>query len=356
MGPGWKNFATRVIAILHVRRVVHLLCFGSLVLGALIPASAARGAVTPLRANVAHATLTARLAPLWLAQEQGFFAKYDIRAEVVLVRSGAALLAGIASGDIHLGSIGAGTALGAAASGLDLAIIANFASRASVELVARPGIKNAEDLKGKRFGIQSYGGTLWLYTMMALEHLGLDPARDHIQLQIIGDVSVSARALESGTIDATVISSAAYSRPLRDKGFPVLADLKLPIAGQTIVVRKTLARQAPELVENLLKAQIEALAFALSPRNRAAVFETLKKRLRISNATALEESYKDLTDEVDRKPYPSTEGLVNSQRFMKTVSPKLAELKIDDVSVSRWVRRLDESGFIERAFAAQGVK
>jgi ABC-type nitrate/sulfonate/bicarbonate transport system substrate-binding protein len=130
----------------------------------------------------------------------------------------------------------------------------------------------------------------------------------------------------------------------------------LPIAGQTIVVRKTLARQAPELVENLLKAQIEALAFALSPRNRAAVFETLKKRLRISNATALEESYKDLTDEVDRKPYPSTEGLVNIQRFMKTVSPKLAELKIDDVSDSRWVRRLDESGFIERAFAAQGVK
>jgi hypothetical protein len=109
-------------------------------------------------------------------------------------------------------------------------------------------------------------------------------------------------------------------------------------------------------VENLLKAQIEALAFALSPRNRAAVFETLKKRLRISNATALEESYKDLTDEVDRKPYPSTEGLVNIQRFMKTVSPKLAELKIDDVSDSRWVRRLDESGFIERAFAAQGVK
>jgi hypothetical protein len=41
---------------------------------------------------------------------------------------------------------------------------------------------------------------------------------------------------------------------------------------------------------------------------------------------------------------------------MKTVSPKLAELKIDDVSDSRWVRRLDESGFIERAFAAQGVK
>jgi ABC-type nitrate/sulfonate/bicarbonate transport system substrate-binding protein len=201
-----------------------------------IPAAAYAAAAQ--KANIAHATLTARLAPLWIAQEQGFFLKNGVNAEVVLVRSGAALIAGIASGDIHLGSIGAGAALGAAASGMDLTIIANFASKASVELVARPGIKSAADLRGKRFGIQSHGGTLWLYTMMTLDHFGLDTARDRIILQVVGDVSVLARALEAGTIDAAVLSSAAFSRPLRDKGFPILAELKLPIAGQTIVVRK----------------------------------------------------------------------------------------------------------------------
>jgi NitT/TauT family transport system substrate-binding protein len=308
------------------------------------------------KANFAHATLSARLAPLWLAQEQGIFAKYGIGAEVILVRSGAALMAGIASGDIQMGSIGAGTALGAAASGADIAIVANFASRASVELVARPGIKSAEDLKGKRFGIQSFGGTLWLYTMMALDHLGLEPARDKIQLQVVGDVSVLARALESGTIDAATLSSAAYSRPLREKGFSILADLKLPIAGQTIIVRKALARQAPELIDGLLRAQIEGVAFAVSPRNKAVVYDTMRRRLRITNPTGLEESYSDMMTEVDRKPYPSTEGLANIQRFMKAVSPKLAELKIDDVADRSWVRRLDESGFIDRAYAAQGVK
>jgi hypothetical protein len=41
---------------------------------------------------------------------------------------------------------------------------------------------------------------------------------------------------------------------------------------------------------------------------------------------------------------------------VKAVSPKLAELKIDDVADRSWVRRLDESGFIDRAYAAQGVK
>ena len=42
-----------------------------------------------------------------------------------------------------------------------------------------------------------------------------------------------------------------------------------------------------------------------------------------------------MMEEVDRKPYPSADGLTNIQRFMKTISPKLAELKID------------ESGFID---------
>src|SRR5512139_1135470 len=119
------------------------------------------------KVNFAHATLSARLAPLWLAQEQGIFTKYGIGAEVVLVRNAPALIAGIASGDIQMASTGAGTALGAAASGADIAILANFTSRSPMELVARPAIKNAADLKGKRFGIQSFGGTLWLYTMMA---------------------------------------------------------------------------------------------------------------------------------------------------------------------------------------------
>lgn len=336
----------------HLSLLKYLACCGMLVL---LPTYAGAAAALQ-KVNFAHATLSARLAPLWLAQEQGIFAKNGIGAEVILVRNGAALIAGIASGDIQMGSIGAGTALGAAASGAEIAIVANFASRASVELVARPGIKTPEDLKGKRFGIQSFGGTLWLYTLMALEHLGLEPTRDKIQLQVVGDVSVLARALESGTIDAATLSSAAYSRPLRDKGFPILADLKLPIAGQTIIVRKALARQAPELVDGLLRAQIEAVAFAVSPRNKTVVVETMKRRLRISNPVALEESYLDMMAEVDRKPYPSTEGLINIQRFMKTVSPKLAELKIDDVADRNWVRRLDESGFIDRAYAAQGVK
>jgi hypothetical protein len=40
---------------------------------------------------------------------------------------------------------------------------------------------------------------------------------------------------------------------------------------------------------------------------------------------------------------------------MKIRSPKVGELKVEDVVDNRIMRKLDESGFIDRAYAAQGV-
>ena len=41
---------------------------------------------------------------------------------------------------------------------------------------------------------------------------------------------------------------------------------------------------------------------------------------------------------------------------MKIRSPKVGELKIEEVIDNRIMRKLDESGFIEPAYAVQGVK
>ena len=40
---------------------------------------------------------------------------------------------------------------------------------------------------------------------------------------------------------------------------------------------------------------------------------------------------------------------------MKLQNPKIGEVKIDDINDARIVKKLDESGFIDRAYAAQGM-
>jgi len=95
------------------------------------------------------------------------------------------------------------------------------------------------------------------------------------------------------------------------------------------------------------------VAFAFGPKNKPVVLKTLMSRLRVS--AAAEEGYQDLLRGVDRKPFPSLEGLRNTQRLMKVRSPKVGEVKVEDVLDNRIMHKLDESGFIDRAYAAQGV-
>ena len=313
-------------------------------------------AATPSKLIIGYAAMSARVVPLWIAEEQGIFSKYGIDSEQVFIRGAPTLVAGLASGDISIGSTGGSAMLAAVAAGHDLKMIAAFSSRNTYDLVGRSSIKGPEDLRGKRFGVTSIGGTVWMGIMLWLEHFGLDEQRDKIQLQVIGDQSIQMQALENGTIDAAVLDG-VYSRRLKQKGFNIVgeyAELKHLFISQAIVVQGKFLQQRADVLENLLKAQIEAIAFSLAPKNKSTVIKTFMRRLR-TDAAAAEEGYADLHRAMDRRPYPSPDGLRNVQRLMALRSPKVGEIKIENVIDSRIIRKLDESGFIDKAYAGQGI-
>lgn len=316
-----------------------------------------RPAFSATKVAIGYATITARLMPLWIAADQGFLAKYGIDAQPILIRGAPTLVAGLASGDLQIGRTGGSAMLAAVAAGHDFKFLASFSSRNTYDLVTRPNIKRAEDLRGKKFAITSIGGTTWMGVLLWLEHLGLDEQRDKIQMQVVGDQGIQAQALEAGLCDAAVLDG-AFSRRLKQKGMNILAEyteLTKLLAGQSLVVHRSILQQQPELAENYLKAEIEGLAYSLGPKNKPTVLKAMMKYLR-TDAAGAEDGYLDLIRGVDRKPIPSVEGLRNVQRLLQKRSPKVGELKVEDVIDARIVRKLDESGFIERTFAAQGAK
>ena len=305
---------------------------------------------------VGYAALNARISPLWLAEEQGYLAKYGLQVEQVYLRGAPTLVAGLASGDIQLGRSGGSATLAAVGAGYDFKIVATFSSRNTYDFIARPNIKRPEDLRGKKITLTSIGGTTWMGVLLWLEHFGLDQQRDNILLQVIGDQNIQAQAVETGIADAAALDG-VYSRRLKQKGFTVLgeySDLNQRIIGQAMIVPQVFLTQRPDIVESYLKAEIEALAFALAPKNKPAVLKMLMKRLKTDAASA-EEGYQDLLKGVDRKPFPSLDGLRNVQRMLKIRTPKIGEIKAEEVIDPRIMRKLDDSGFIDRAYAAQGV-
>ena len=275
----------------------------------------------PVAAKIAisFAGMNPRQTPLWIAQEQGFFAKHGVDADVVYIRTGPIQVAAVSTGATQIAYAGAASTLGAVGSGTDLRAIASFTNKLTYALMARPEIKKAEDLRGRRLGVQAIGGSVWMGAVLGLEYLGLDARRDNINILSIGDQTVAAQALEAGTIDATPLDG-VFSRKLKQKGFSVvaeLADTKIPYVSNIIIGSRARFQQQPELAENLLKALIESLAFILAPANKATVINTIMKRLRISDSTVAEQGYRDLVQVSDQKPYVSIEGMRNIQRLVK---------------------------------------
>ena len=315
------------------------------------------GASAPSKYVVGYATYTARIVPLWLAQEQGFFTKYGIDVDPVFIRGAPTLVAGMAAGSIHIGRTGGSAILAAVSAGHDFKIVSTFNSRNTYDLVVRPNIKRAEDLRGKTFAVTSIGGTSWMGILLWLEHLGLDQQRDNIRMQVIGDQAVQVQCVENGLCDAAAVDG-VFTRQLKQKGMTILGeytDLKSLFVGQTMAVPATLLQQRPDVVESYLKGEIEALAFSLAPKNKPVVLKTLARWLKVDTAGS-EDAYLDLVRGVDRKPFASLEGMRNVQRLLKSRNPKVGEVKAEDVIDNRLMRKLDETGFIDKMYATYGAK
>jgi ABC-type nitrate/sulfonate/bicarbonate transport system substrate-binding protein len=92
-------------------------------------------ASAPAKYVVGYATYTARIVPLWLAQEQGFFTKYGIDVDPVFIRGAPTLVAGMAAGSIHIGRTGGSAILAAVSAGHDFKIVSTFNSRNTYDLV-----------------------------------------------------------------------------------------------------------------------------------------------------------------------------------------------------------------------------
>jgi NitT/TauT family transport system substrate-binding protein len=317
----------------------------------------AEGAAAPRKIVVAYAAMNARVAALWVARERGFFVKNGFDADPLFVRGAPTLVAAMTSGEIDVGYTGGTAVVGAVASGADFKILSALNNRITYELVVKPSIKTPQDLKGKRFGIQAIGGTVWMGGLLGLEHLGLDPDRDKISVIAVGDQVVMAQALASGTIDAAVLDG-VLARPLNAKGFPTLVDLSkanLPLLSNAVVVRDPYLHKNPELLEGVLKAIIEGAAFALSPTQKPATLKVLQKYLRINEKEA-EEGYRDMVVGYDRKPYASAAGVNNIVRFMKARNPTVEKVKAAELIDDRLLKKLDQSGFIDETYAKYGVK
>ncbi len=298
--------------------------------------------------RLAHAAFNEKVAALWLGVEQGFFRKQGVDVQLVYIRTGPQTIAALASGEIQLVYSIPAVVLSAAANGMDLAIFGGIVNKAEGDIVVAPSIRAPADLKGKRMGVQSIGGGIWSQTMLALEHLGLDPTRDKINLLVIaGDQSVIAQALANGIIDAAYLGY-AFSSSLRAKGFRVMLDLgksNIPYQGLALIGRQSYIRQNPTIADGVLRGVLDAVAFVQTPSKKEIVIKSLMRNLRFSEVREAESGYNALQWLYSLDVTPEMTGIKNMQRLLAATNPKVKTVRTEDVVNEDSVRRVKQTAF-----------
>jgi NitT/TauT family transport system substrate-binding protein len=305
-----------------------------------------RAAELPL-VRIAHGAYNEKIAAMWIGVEQGFFRKHGLNVEVINIRSGPQTIAALAAGEIQIAYTIPGTVLSAAAGGMDLAFFAGIVNRADGDFMTAPAIKSAEELKGKRVGVQSIGGGVWSMTMLALEHLGLEPTRDKITLLLLGDQSVLTPALATGGIDAAYLSE-TYSATLKAKGFNTLVDMAkapIPYQGLALAAPRSYIKQRPQVIDALLRGAIESIAFIQQPAQKEIVLKSLVKNLRLKNPRDAETGYEALQWLYSLDIRPTLKGVENMHRLLSLTNPKMKTVKSEDVVDDAPVERLQKSAF-----------
>src|SRR3990172_2268593 len=302
-----------------------------LLIGCLMSASETTlRAAEPTKVLIAHGAISNNVDALPISKEQGIFRKYGLDVDLVFIIAGRAMQAMLA-GQVPVGLVGGTHVLSANTGGADLAMILGLEHRLDYLFVARPSIKSGEDLKGKKVAIGTPAGSASMAAYVALDHLGLVPRRDNIVLLGVGGVPERMAALRSGSVDATSLSPEIGQQVLGE-GYRVLVDLgkeNVQFQSSGLVVSRALIKSNFILIDNIVKATVEGVAFIHKPANKEVVLKSLGRNLRLSKPDQMEKAYQGLVGALPRKPCPSTEGMTAVIKLMVQhgINTKAAQFK-----------------------------
>ncbi len=141
--------------------------------------------------------------PLIIAKEFGYFKAEGFAEQLVSMNSDLSVKA-LVTGDVSYATSTTSIAR-AAAVGFPVKILASFFNGSDYSIVVNPGIKSANDLKGKIVAVTRFGSAVDSDLRVGLKHLGLDSLRD-VKVIPVGAGDFRLVALLSGRVDATILN------------------------------------------------------------------------------------------------------------------------------------------------------
>jgi NitT/TauT family transport system substrate-binding protein len=305
------------------------------------------------RITVGYSAISFDQLPAWSAKETGLFAKNGLDVQLVYFTGGTTAVMALVSGDISISQNAGPEVANAYLGGSDPVLIAGGTVTLDYWLMSRADIKTPDQLRGGSVAISRFGSVSDFIARFALQRTGLVPEKD-VGIVQLGTTTDRLAALAAKRVDATVLNPPTMFIAQKN-GLNLIADvssLGLAFQHAGVATSRRFILQHPDVVRRYLRSHVEAV-HRLKTDREMGMKVAMKYFGRARDQESMEKSYtRYITeDKLPRKQYPTLEGLKTVLSTLGEKDPKARAIKPEDLVDLRFIRELDQSGFIDALYA-----
>lgn len=302
------------------------------------------------RLRMFYSAITGEQSAFYIIRESGMFQKYGLDPEIIFLDSGTIAVQAMLSGEIQLGLLGATAAITSNLHGSDIKVIAGMINSLTYILMSDSKITRPEQLKGGKIAISRFGSLSDFGARLALKRLNV-PLTDVTLLQLGGGQTSRLAALKSGVVQAAIFAP-PITRVAREQGYYPMLDMmkeRLEYAGSAIAASGAFLREKPDVAARFMRAYVAGIHYAKTHKDESMRITARYMKLDMNKDRAsLEETYNIfIQDVVQRKPYPTLEGIQRVLDQIAETDPKAKTVKPEQFVDTRLLSELDRSGFID---------
>lgn len=242
---------------------------------------------------------------IYYAKDRRFFEKEGLDPKMIIVKA-EAILAALSAGELGYTTFST-SAVEATLVGMPFRLVAVANEQPVWGLVVPNSINQVSELRGKKIGVSSFGGTIYSGAVYVLKHFGLNPK--DVTFLAIGNTVARVAALKKGLIDAAVIAAPGDILAAKE-GFKILLDVgsvyRAPMGGVSTTASKI--NENPAEVRKVVRAVVGASRAIKNPSNKDNVVDYIGTLFKLDKASA-EEFYRRLL------PSLSTTGVVDKDKI-----------------------------------------
>ena len=320
--------------------------------GAPAPAAQpATGGAPPVLHKVAaaYSSLSGSQMPIYLAVENGLFAKHGLEVEATYIASGTTALQSLLANEIQFTAGSGGEPTAAYLNGAPAQILLGWINTFPNLFMVDPSITSPEQLRGKPIGISRFGGQPHVAARLALKKWGLNPDSDVQYLQLGGVPEILA-GMQSGAVVGGVFTPPTNVRA-RQLGYRVLGDLGqmgIPFQGTVLIGMQPYVEANPDITKRFLRAILEGIHLYLT--DDAASRAALAKYTRTEDVELLDESNNYYRAIVERRPYPTLDGLQTILDDLADSDPRARVIRPEQIVNTRPLEEIEREGFLKQLY------